>query len=335
MPLLTLYFQLHQPFRLHPERDRFLWEDMNREVFLKVAEKCYLPAVDLFTGLVRRHPAFKVTFSMSGTFLEQAELYRPEVIHALKRLREAGEEKNQVEFLDETYYHSLAGLFADERKREFRDQVALHRETMKRLFGVLPSSFRNTELMYNNEIAAAVADMGYRSMLCEKRDDMFMQGDRLVSPNAVFRARGTNLIVIPRNRELSDDVAYRFPHDPVTPEEYAAHIARVDGEAVLLGYDFEHIGEHIWEDRGIFEFWRELPEAFSRHPNVLLTIPRRSRSGSRRPTARQRTSTGCPRLPGPMQAGTPSAGWGRTPSTASSGTSRAWRPKREKREEIS
>jgi glycogen synthase len=273
MPLLTLYFQIHQPFRLHPERDKYLWDDMNREVFLKVAEKCYLPAVDLFTDLIRRHPAFKVTFSMSGTFLEQAELYQPAVVKALRRLREAGEEKNQVEFLDETYYHSLAGLFADGEKREFKDQVALHRETMKRLFGVLPTSFRNTELMYNNEIAAAVAGMGYRSMLCEKRDDMFLQDRRPVSPNAVFRARGTNLIVIPRNRELSDDVAYRFPHDPVTPEQYAVHIARVDGEAVLLGYDFEHIGEHIWADKGIFEFWRGLPRALERHPNVVLTNP--------------------------------------------------------------
>ncbi len=273
MPLLTLYFQLHQPFRLHPDRDKFLWDEKNREIFLKVADKCYLPAVNLFTDLIRRHPSFKVTFSMSGTFLEQAELYRPEVIIALRRLREAGEEKNQVEFLDETYYHSLAGLFADEKKKEFRDQASLHRETMKRLFGVLPSSFRNTELMYNNEIAAAVADMGYRSMLCEKRDDMFMLGDRPVSSNAVFKAKGTNLVVIPRNRELSDDVAYRFPHDPVTAEQYAAHIARVDGEAVLLGYDFEHIGEHIWEDKGIFEFWREFPGALARHLNVVLTNP--------------------------------------------------------------
>jgi glycogen synthase len=273
MPLLTLYFQLHQPFRLHPDRDKFLWDEKNREIFLKVADKCYLPAVNLFIDLIRRHPAFKVTFSMSGTFLEQAELYEPEVIKTLRRLREAGEEKNQVEFLDETYYHSLAGLFADEKKKEFRDQIALHRETMKRIFGVLPASFRNTELMYNNEIAATVADMGYRSMLCEKRDDMFMQGDRPVSPNAVFKAKGTNLVVIPRNRELSDDVAYRFPRDPITPEQYAAHIARVDGEAVLLGYDFEHIGEHIWEDKGIFEFWREFPGALARHPNVVLTNP--------------------------------------------------------------
>lgn len=273
MPLLTLYFQLHQPFRLHPDREEFLWDQLNKDVFLKVSEKCYLPATRLFIELIKQYPDFKITLSMSGTFLEQAELYRPEVIKALRDLREAGEARHQVEFLEETYYHSLASLFADPEKREFREQIVMHREIMKRLFGVLPASFRNTELMYNNEIARVVADMGYKAMLCEKRDDMFLSGHRPISPNAVFRAKGTQLIVIPRNRELSDDVAYRFPHHPITADEYAHNIALIDGEAVLLGYDFEHIGEHIWEDRGIFDFWRRLPEALAKHPNVIPANP--------------------------------------------------------------
>ncbi len=273
MPLLTLYFQLHQPFRLHPDRDKFLWDELNRDVFLKVSEKCYLPATRLFIELIKQYPDFKVTLSMSGTFLEQAELYRPEVVKALRDLREAGEARQQVEFLEETYYHSLASLFADPEKKEFREQIAMHREIMKRLFGVLPASFRNTELMYNNEIARVVADMGYKAMLCEKRDDMFLSGHRPISPNAVFRAKGTQLIVIPRNRELSDDIAYRFPHHPITADEYARNIALIDGEAVLLGYDFEHIGEHIWEDKGIFEFWKRLPEALAKHPNVIPANP--------------------------------------------------------------
>jgi glycogen synthase len=273
MPLLTLYFQLHQPFRLHPDRDKFLWDEMNKEIFLKVSEKCYLPATRLFTKIIRENPDFKITFSMSGTFLEQAELYKPEVIQALKELQEAGEARNQVEFLEETYYHSLASLFADPQKREFKEQVALHRENMKRLFGILPLSFRNTELMYNNEIADAVAGMGYKAMLCEKRDDMYVQGERSISPNAIFRAKGADMIVIPRNRELSDDIAYRFSHQPITPEEYAENIAVVDGEAVLLGYDYEHIGEHIWEDKGIFEFWEKLPGALSAHNSIIPANP--------------------------------------------------------------
>lgn len=216
MPLVTFYFQLHQPCRLHPDRDKFLWEDKNREIFLKVAEKCYLPATRLFTELIRAYPRFRITLSMSGTFLEQAEVYRPALIEALQELLQAGGDRDQVEYLDETYYHSLTSLFADPQKEEFRAQVSLHREKMRRLFGIFPTSFRNTELMYNNHIADVVADMGYQSILCEKRADMFPDQEPPVSPNAVFRARGSSLIVLPRNRELSDDVAFRFP--PPSPD---------------------------------------------------------------------------------------------------------------------
>ena len=273
MPLTTFYFQLHQPLRLHPDRDKFLWDEKNREVFTKVSKKCYLPATIMFTELVSNNPAFKITLSMSGTFLEQAELYHPDVIKALQELYAAGMVHHQVEFLDETYYHSLTSLFEDPVKREFRDQVSLHREKLRVLFGAIPTSFRNTELMYNNHIADVVADMGYAAILCEKRADMYSGKDQSISPNAVFKAKGNNLIVIPRNRELSDDIAFRFPTDPISPDRYAAYIARIDGEAVLLGYDFEHIGEHIWEDKGIFDFWKGLPAALSEYENVILANP--------------------------------------------------------------
>lgn len=273
MPLVTFYFQLHQPFRLHPDRDRFLWDEKNKDVFLKVADKCYLPAFSLFTELIADNPSFKITLSMSGTFLEQAEIYNYQVIKSIQDLLDAGRELQQVEILDETYFHSLAGLFADPDKQEFRDQVSLHRDKLRSMFGVFPASFRNTELMYNNHIADVISDMGYLSILCEKRPDMFIQGDHPISENTVFRAKGNRLIVIPRNRELSDDVAFRFPHSPVSPADYASYLARVDGEVVLLGYDFEHIGEHIWEDRGIFNFWRGLPSALSQFPNVIVSTP--------------------------------------------------------------
>lgn len=274
MPIVTFYFQLHQPFRLNPDRDKFLWDQMNSEVFEKVAKKCYLPATKLFTQLIADNPGFKITLSMSGTFLEQALKFNPEVIKNLKELLEAGKSKDQVEFLEETYYHSLAGLFADPHRQEFRDQVLSHRVRMKEIFAIKPSSFRNTELMFNNEIAYVVANMGYKTMLCEKRDDMFgRRNGKLISPNAVFKAKDSNLIIIPRNRELSDDVAFRFPHTPISAEKYASSIAKIDGEAVLLGYDFEHLGEHIWEDKGIFEFWNSLPKMLAKNSNIKMANP--------------------------------------------------------------
>jgi glycogen synthase len=274
MPIVTFYFQLHQPFRLNPDRDTFFWEEKNRKIFEKVSEKNYLPATRMFTELVADNPGFKITFSMSGTFLEQAQMYKPEVIRCLQELLDAGKQKNQVEFLAETYYHSLAGLFDDPERLEFIEQVSLHREKMEEIFGIMPSSFRNTELMYNNEIADIVADMGFRAMLCEQRNDMYgLKSGRLISPNAIFRAKGSELIVLPRNRELSDDVAYRFPHTPISAKQYAWSIAQIDGEAVLLGYDYEHLGEHIWIDKGIFEFWKALPKALAEHGNIKVVNP--------------------------------------------------------------
>lgn len=271
MPLVVFYLQLHQPFRLHPERKSFLWDDLNREVFERVAQKSYLPGLEMFCELLAAHSSFKITLSMSGTFLEQAESFRPEVIDVLLRLKEKC--PGQVEFLQETYYHSLASLFADPQKKEFHKQVSLHRKKIFELFGDYPTSFRNTELMYNNEIAVQVADLGYLSILCEKRPDMFIGTGRPISPNAVFRSLDGRLLVIPRNRELSDDIAFRFPQRPISPEEYAASLAMVDGEAVLLGFDFEHLGEHIWDDRGIFDFWRKLPPALENEKTVIVTTP--------------------------------------------------------------
>ncbi len=279
MPLVTFYFQLHQPRRLHPETGRFLWEENNREVFAKVADKCYIPATRLFVELVKRHPNFKVTLSMSGVFLEQAEAWRPEVIRLLHELYETGKDRRQVEYLQETYYHSLTGLFAEEQKQEFKDQVSLHRQKMRELFGVRPTAFRNTELMYNNDVANVVADMGFKAILCEQRDDMFTPRDgKAISPNAVFRAcgrrgRSRDLMVLARNRHLSDDVAFRFGKGGLAPGQYAEHLARIDGEMVLLGYDYEHIGEHLWADTGIFEFWRGLPEALARHESIVMATP--------------------------------------------------------------
>jgi glycogen synthase/predicted glycosyl hydrolase (DUF1957 family) len=279
MPLVTFYFQLHQPFRLHPDTQSFFWDDMNREIFCKVATKSYLPATQMFTEAVRDNPAFKITLSMSGTFLEQAERFEPRVIRALQDLLDAGREHRQVEYLEETYYHSLTSLFADPKKKEFKDQVSLHRQKMKAVFGVRPTAFRNTELMYNNDIGNLVADMGFKAVLCEQRPDMFSAPDGTnISPNAVFHAKGRkgrsrSLVVIPRNRDLSDDVAFRFRDQRITPEQYTEYIGRVDGEAVLLGYDFEHIGEHIWEDTGIFEFWRGLARSLTQHPSILLVTP--------------------------------------------------------------
>jgi len=274
MPSIIFYFQLHQPFRIHPDRDKFLWDEKNNEVFLKASERSYLPALGMFTDLIRRHREFRITLSMSGTFLEQALLYQPVVINALRALLDAGRENQQVEFLNETYFHSLTSLFTDPHKEEFREQVTGHRESIRKIFGLFPLSFRNTELIYNNALAEIVADMGYLSILCEPpwiAPTSSETGSML--PNTVYRARGTDLIVIPRNRALSNEIAFGFASRPVSPEKYAASISAAGGTVVLLGYDLEHVGGHIREEEGIFEFWRGLPAALEKYDNLRIETP--------------------------------------------------------------
>lgn len=279
MPLVTFYFQLHQPLRLHKERPESLWEEENREVFLKVSERCYLPATRMFTDLVAAYPEFRICLGLSGTFLEQAERYRAEVLVALYELCEAGRARNQVELLNETYYHSLASLFEDESKSEFKEQVSLHQLELTNVLGVQPTGFRNTELIYNNEVARAVAEMGFQTLLCEQRSDRSSSGSVLpCGPNRVLRAKGpngvpANLIVLGRNRDLSDDIGVRYGTTPVKAEYYAAMLAGTGGEAILLGFDYEHVGEHIEASSGIFDFWRELPKALSARPEILVCTP--------------------------------------------------------------
>ena len=164
---VIFYFQFHHPFLLHPERDKFLWDERNRELFTDKARQCYLPAIRTLTSLVGKRPEFKLTVGLSGTFLDQAELYQSELIKALQDLLDTGREGERVEFLDETHYHSLASLFEDPRKQEFRDQVSLHRDRLAKHFGTRPTSFCNTDLIFNNDIASVVSDMGYTAMLCE------------------------------------------------------------------------------------------------------------------------------------------------------------------------
>jgi glycogen synthase len=267
MVLAAFYFQMHQPMRLHPDRDKFIWSDKDKQIFLETAELCYLPATRLFIELVSAYPDFKMIMSMSGTFLEQAETYCTEVICLLQQLLDSGK-GIQVEYLDETYYHSLTGLYVDQRKQEFRDQVSLHRDMMKRFFGIRPISFRNTDLIYNNEIAAVVDDMGYKSMLSERWAGTHLQNGYGIPPNQIFKAKGSNLVVIPRNNELSGAICAQFGKKGLTPREYLDRITSTTDPAVMLGYDCEHIGAWIRKDKGIFDFWREMPKLLSESPEV-------------------------------------------------------------------
>ena len=264
MPDVCLYFQVHQPNRLLSydffrigENAIYEDESMNREILNKVAEKCYLPANRMFQRLVEENDGrFRMALSISGMVIEQMERYRPDVLESFQQLVATG----SVELLAETYYHSLAFVHSN---KEFERQVELHLQKLEDVFHVRPRVFRNTELIYNNAIAAKAETMGFDGIIAEGVERN-LNGR---SPNFLYRAPTTARIkTLLRNTPLSDDLGFRFsdpnwPGYPLTAEKFAHWIAGCEGDVVNLCMDYETIGEHHWDDTGIYNFWQAIPAA--------------------------------------------------------------------------
>lgn len=277
---IVLYLQLHQPYRVKrytifdTSRDHLYFneegsDDTNNSlVFRRVAEKSYRPMTLLIERLLSEQPDFRLTLSVTGTFLEQAEAWSPDIVETLKRLVATG----RVELLAETYHHTLAFFYSRE---EFEREVSLHREKIFQTFGVIPSVFRNTELAYNNELAAWAAQHEYKGILAEGWDKILDWR----SPNHLYRAEGTeSLALLLKNYRLSDDLAFRFSDKkwaewPLTPHKYIDWIHQSDpnGPLVNLFMDFETFGEHQWEDTGIFEFFAQLVPAWIQQGGTFST----------------------------------------------------------------
>ncbi|MBW2990621.1 glycoside hydrolase family 57 protein [Candidatus Woesearchaeota archaeon] len=281
MVSICFYFQVHQPLRLRKysvfdigNKSDYFDEHKNKEIIKKVAKKCYLPTNKLLLELINKHKEskrqFKVSFCISGMALEQFEKYAPEVLYSFRELARTG----CVEFLNETYYHSLSFLYD---KEEFKEQVNKHKKKIKELFGQEAKVFRNTELIYNNELANFVQGLGYKTILAEGADHVL--GWR--SPNFIYTPKtAEKMKLMLKNYKLSDDVAFRFSNKgwkehPLTVEKYAQWISATNGNGnvVNLFMDYETFGEHQWEDTGIFEFLKHLPEEILKHPdNEFVTV---------------------------------------------------------------
>ena len=277
MASVCFYFQVHQPPRLRhytvfDNHDLYFDDDKNASICRKVANKCYLPANRLILDLINRYDGrFRVAYSLTGVLLEQLRTFAPEVLSTFDALAETG----CVEFLAETYYHSLSFLYS---RDEFIEQVEKHSETIESLFGQKPRVFRNTELIYNNDLAVLVESMNrFDAIITEGADHIL--GYR--SPNFVYRPRGCEkLKLLLKNYSLSDDIAFRFSNRnwaqwPLTADKFARWINNVNGNGyvVNLFMDYETFGEHQWEDTGIFNFLRHLPEEILRHPDNDFKTP--------------------------------------------------------------
>ncbi|MBP5505027.1 MAG: glycoside hydrolase family 57 protein [Bacteroidales bacterium] len=272
---ICLYFQVHQPDRLRLFRffdigadDHYFDDFDNSAIVRRVAAKCYLPMNKLLLDLIKTHGKdFKVTFSVSGTAIEQFRQYAPEVLESFRALAATG----CVEFLAETYSHSLASLASP---AEFKDQVKLHAATVESEFGVKPKAFRNTELIYSDEIGEMVAAMGYRTMLTEGAKHIL----GWKSPNYVYNnPANPKLRLLLKNSALSDDIAFRFSNTawnewPLTAPKYTGWLmeALENDDIVNLFMDYETFGEHQKAASGIFDFFKALPAEVLSHKGVAF-----------------------------------------------------------------
>jgi len=277
MRAICFYFQVHQPFRLRRYRffeighNHYYYDDFaNQNILKRVANKCYLPTNNLFLELIKKYGKnFKVTFSITGTALDQFEKYTPEVIDSFKRLVDTG----CVELLAETYSHSLSSV---KNIKEFKNQVDAHLKKIYQIFGVKPQVFRNTELIYSDYIGQVVYEMGFKGILTEGAKHIL--GWR--SPNFLYcNANEPKLKLLLKNYQLSDDIAFRFSNRswsewPLTADKFAYWLSLIDKkqEIVNLFMDYETFGEHQWPETGIFEFLYHLPnEIFSKTDFVFVT----------------------------------------------------------------
>jgi len=275
---VCFYFQVHQPLRLkrfsifesHEKsvRERYFDNELNRQILEKVAKKCYLPTNALMLELLQKHPNMRVSYSLTGVFMEQCKMFAPYLLDSFAALAKTG----RVEFLSETYYHSLSALFPS--KDEFVEQVKLHQSEVEKLGGK-PSVFRNTEAMFSNEIAYLAQRLGYDGILTEGIEHVL--GWR--SPNYLYSVKSCEGIkAMLRNYKLSDDIGYRFSAKwwseyPLTADKYAKWLSSLEGDCVNVFMDYETFGEHHWEDTGIFEFLRCLPTEMGKHSNLEFVTP--------------------------------------------------------------
>jgi alpha-amylase len=264
---ITLYLHVHQPYRVREysvfdtsiDHNYFVETDAdshrsNEKILNKVADKSYRPMNALLEKLLHKHPEFKVSLSITGTFIEQAEQWAPDVLESFKRLVATG----QVEIVAETYYHSLAFFYS---RTEFERQVEAHKTKIRELFGVETSVFRNTELAYNNELAQWADEYGFKGILAEGWDPILDWR----SPNFVYKPEGTqNISLLLKNYRLSDDLAFRFSNQawqewPLTVDKYNQWMEASiqDQPLVNLFMDYETFGEHQWADTGIFSFFEQ------------------------------------------------------------------------------
>jgi len=267
MKYVVMFLEVHQPRRLRRYRMQeigkfhdYFWDEYNSKIMERIARNCYIPTLKIFL-----ENEIKVNLSLTGVFIEQAKEFTPYVMDQFKEYIGSG----LSELLGETYYHSLASIWSE---NEFYEQVKMHLELLKREFNTIPESFRNTELIYNDNIGRMVKKMGFKRILAEGTDSIIEKH----SPNYIYRSPD-NLSLFLRNYRLSDDISFRFsnwkwPEYPLKADKYAKWIDLTPGDVANIFMDFETFGEHQVAETGIFEFLKYLPKELGKRGIEMLTL---------------------------------------------------------------
>lgn len=253
---LVLCFHLHQPKRLagyeRGSDNGLTAEEADRQIMERVARESYIPTNTLLLRLIEQYPNIRVAFSISGLALEQMETYAPKAIESFQKLAATG----SVDFLAEPYYHSMSFILDSD---EFESQVLQHVGKLIELFGVRPTVFKNTNLIYNDDIGRRVHMMGFEGVLTEGCE----RGLRQNRGQNLYEHRDSNgLKILMRNQSLSDDIAFRAAKSywNVTADKFMSWLEMMpdDENLITLCVDYETFGEHNKSDSGIFEFLEHL-----------------------------------------------------------------------------
>jgi alpha-amylase len=277
MPSIVFYFKVHQPERIKHYtifdigEDKNYFDDERNKFYLdRIVRKCYFPTLNLIYQLIKETKGkFKVSFGATGIFFDQLKRWHPEIIELFQKLSQTG----SVEFVGETYYHSLASLFSI---TDFQEQVLLHRNLIKKLFHQESKVFANTELIYFDNLTQIVKNLGFEGILTEGVPWIL----EWRSPNFIYEDPEKNLKILLRNYKLSDDMSFRFSAKwweewPLTADKFAEWLSshNGNGEIINLFMDFETFGEHQWEETGIFEFLKALPFEVLKRKDLNFALP--------------------------------------------------------------
>lgn len=290
---IVMMFEVHQPYRLDRNAHAKLLEralsgrieyrdleeaifdnPLNKLVMERAGDRCYIPATKIIVENIKRAKEygkdFKVSFSISGVLLEQAEKWRPDILEAFREAAETG----SVEFLAQTYYHSMVAFMPFYGFEELGEQIDEQRKIVREKIGYEPSAAENTEFTYNNDIACFLYSMGFRAIMTEGVD--WVLGWR--SPNYVYKGRDCDIRVFTRNYKLSDDIGFRFSDRkwdqyPLTADKYAAWLSSTPGDVIFIAVDYETFGEHHWPETGIHEFLRWLPHEVLKYHWLAFSTP--------------------------------------------------------------